>query len=1281
MFYKKMRIILNQLISHCAMISRSVRDYVISQGMSMSKPVFAPIQALISRSPTRVTALLETIIVPLAEIDPQLAVQSMAFILDGSHAEILFTLDQQADDKALALLAKPGTYRYYWGQADISKAQEKLANQSQKARKELYEQLFELLEPEQIIRFGQFLAAATKQRNLDYLYPVLPQWFHYVVIDALITSFKNLGFSEKDHQKAMRQHWSLAKLAALLEADEVGQSAHLLGFLFERQSVPSYCSDELDLIFKLPDSASYIAEHLVQRPQVIQSLSIDAQDKFLDYLKGKEALLPALAQLVVALSVSKSKTIREAATSFLGSLPESDALQHLTACLQNGLSKERGFAAELLARLFPSSIECLEQAYAAEKQKSVQQIILTAIQRLQSIDPAQQQVQLDIPPFSPLLETTIPESFTAVILDNYQQVLAKATQAAADETEENKSRDYKYHWANQNLKKLQKIKPESLKAVVAYLNGTKDLKHFEYDDQIISHKNSLKNLPEFGLLHALRLQRLGARHYMHWPSLFDRLKPEQYVNLELRHLVEALKLCDYKDPERIVAEGLLQDNWTDLGDYIQDDEKIWPFFAENMTFLTEAFGLSPSLAVNSYRNFHDDKAISIINKFPSLPQQFIPRLLEFALGENKRLRLSAQETLHHLPDIQLRAIEALASGKQEIRITAIEWLARLQHPDAVPALNSLLAKEKKEIVRAAILTALEQLGQDISAYLSATVLLKEAEQGLKAKRSTSFTWFDLSSLPAVTWQNGKAVNPQIIQWWVILAEKLKDPKANQLLLRYMSLLSEKSQQQLANHILQSFIHQDSRGPTLEEATALAVQGAPSRLQNYQNWYKRNPEYYGEYANATLEQIIEEIKREHLATYLGSAIKSKGMLALISSVQGSQAVKQLQDYMKKHYQRRAQIEAMISALSLSNDPLVIQLLLGLSRRYRTASVQSLAHSLVAEIAERNQWSSDELADRTIPTAGLDEHGILSLDFGARVLTAYVDDKDKFVLKNEDGKVIKALPAARQSDDEALVKEAKAAFSNSKKELKQVIDLQILRLYEAMCSQRQWPVAEWQEYIAAHPIMRRLIQRLVWQEVLENGELQHFRPSDDGSLLNLEDDEIELQPNSKIQVSHRVFVTAEQAAAWLAHFKDYKVKFLFEQMTHGLPSVADAKAELIDDRKGWLTDTLTLRGVVTKLGYKRAAIEDAGSFDRYTKSYPQLGLDVHISFSGSYVPEENLPAVLYELIFERPGRRYWENSAIEISEVPPILLAESYADYLKIADACSGFDPEWEKKTPW
>ena len=1247
----------------------------------MSKAVFAPIQALMSPYPNQLIALLETIILPLAEIDPQLAVESMAFVLVGDHTEILLTLNQRTDDKALVLLNKPGTYVNFWGQAKISPAQESLAKDAKTARKDLYEKLFELLTAEQIIRLGQFFAAVTKQQNLAHLYPVLPHWFHYVVLDGLVTTFTNLGLCEQQHRQAVVEHWSLAKLEALLEADEAGQGAHLIAFLFERQSVPSYYSDELDLIYSLSDTTSYLTEHLPQLEQLIPHLSIDAQIKFLDFLTKQPALLLQLSQLIVQLTVSKSKKVREAAISFLSKLPEPDALQHLTLLLQQGASKERGSAAELLALFFPNSLECLEHAHAAEKQKSVQQTILTAMQRLQSVAPTEQHAQLDIPVLTPLLETKLPSSFTAVILDNFQQILAKAKLAAANEIEENKHRDYKHDWANSNLKKLKKITPAILNSVVPYLNGEAELKIFPNHDQIISHQGLLKNLPEFGLLHALRLQALSGKNHLHWPLLMSKLKPEHYADLELRHLSEALKRCNYTDPERLVAYGLLFNQWNDLNDYIEGAEKIWPFFAENTVLLTEALGLSPSLESNKYRYLKDDKAIEILQQFPSLPPQFIPRLLEFALGENKRLRLSAQETLHHLPDIHLRTIEALNSGKQEIRVTAIEWLARLQHPDAVAALNKVLAKEKKEVVRAALLTALEQLGQNIDAYLSAPRLLKEAEQGLKAKPSTSLAWFDLNLLPAATWQNGKAVNPQIIQWWVVLAEKLKEPKANQLLLRYIGLLSEKSQQQLAHHILQSFIHHDTLSPSLAQATELAIKEAPARLKSYQQWFQRYPSIYAEYANFTLEQAHEEIKRAHLLTYLGSAIKSKGILAFICAAQGSYAVKQLQDYMKQHYQRRAQIEAMISALSSSNDPLVIQLLLGLSRRYRTASVQRLAQNLVAEIAERNHWSSDELADRTIPTAGLDEHGILNLDFGARVLTAYVDDKDSFVLKNEDGKVIKALPAARQSDDEALVKEAKAAFSNSKKELKQVIDLQILRLYEAMCSQRQWPVAEWQEYIAAHPIMRRLIQRLVWQEVLENGELHYFRPSDDGSLLNLDDDEIELQPNSKIQISHAVFVTAAQAAAWLAHFKDYKVKFLFEQMTHQLPSLADTKAELIDDRKGWLTDTFTLRGVANKLGYKRATIEDGGSFDRYTKSYTQLGLEVHISFSGSYVPEENIPAVLYELVFERPGKRAWNNTAIAINAVPPILLAESYADYLAIADACSGFDPEWEKKTPW
>ncbi|AOA57357.1 DUF4132 domain-containing protein [Acinetobacter larvae] len=1247
----------------------------------MLNQVYQHLKHLFSSDNARACSLLQNALLPLAEIDQKLAEKSLAFILNAEHVEVLLELQQLADDKACLLLGNPGVYHWYHGQATLSKAQEKLATKSKNARKELYEGIFELLSTAQIIRLGKLLEAATQQRTLTHLYPDLPIWFHYIVIDGLVSSLAHLGFSERDHSKALRQHWSLAQLTRLLQADEAGQSTKLIAFLFERQNVPSYYNDQLDILYKLSDSVAYLEQHLTELQHNIPKLSADAQLKFLDFIKKQKDLRSKLPELLVILSISPAKKVRDSANSTLADLSKEDSMHFLSHYLQHGSSKQRGYAAEILARLHADSTPVLEQALQQETQKSVQLLIQTAIQRLSAVSTADAVTHLETPPVPTLPDVKIPAEFTQVVLDNYQQILEKARIAAANEIEENKNRDYKYQWANNQLKRLQKVKTESLERVVAYLNGETALKRFENSEQIINYKNALKHVSGFNIVHALRVSALDGRHYINWSSIFEMLKPEQYADLELRQLLWALEQAGFNNPKRMIAKEMLIDHWHDLNAYLPKAEQIWPFFAENIEYLGEALGLTPSQEENKYQSFDIGRAIVILNSFPEIPQQFIPRLLEFALGENKRLRFDAQQALHRLPNIHLRAIDALSSGKQEIRITAIEWLARLQHPDAVPALNALLAKEKKEVVRAAILTALEKLGQDIQAYLQPEVLLKEAQQGLKAKLSASFAWFDFSQLPRLTWQNAQPVDPDIIRWWLVLAEKLKDPKANELLQRYMGLLSEKSQQQLSAQLLQSFIYQDTRGPTAEEATALAQKEAPSRLANYQDWAKRYPDYYGKYASYTLEQVIDEIKRAHMATYLGSAIKSKGMLALTHHAQGSFAVKQLQDYMKQHYQRRAQIEAMLNALSLSNDPLIIQLLLGLSRRYRTASVQTLANQLVSDIAARNDWSSDELADRTIPTAGLDENGILQIDYGSRQFTAIVDDKDKFVLKNEEGKIIKALPAARQHDDNSLIKEAKALLSNSKKELKQVLELQTQRLNEAMCSQRQWPVAEWQEYIYAHPIMQRLIQRLVWQEQRPDGVIQYFRPSDDGCLLNLDDDEVELSADSTIQISHAVYVGEELAQQWLAHFKDYKVKFLFEQMSHALPSTLDLKAEQFDDRKGWLTDTYTLRGVLNKLGYQRAAIEDAGSFDRYTKSYKQLGIDVHISFSGSYVPEENIPAVLYELSFERKAKHYWNNTVLTLNEVPEILLAESYADYHSVAAACAGYDPEWEKKTPW
>ncbi|MCO6548593.1 MAG: DUF4132 domain-containing protein, partial [Gilliamella sp.] len=711
-----------------------------------------------------------------------------------------------------------------------------------------------------------------------------------------------------------------------------------------------------------------------------------------------------------------------------------------------------------------------------------------------------------------------------------------------------------------------------------------------------------------------------------------------------------------------------------------DPNLVWPFFAENSVYLDEALGLLPNQELqNSDYFFEKERGIKILTFFPKLLAKYVTYLLELALGETQSLRLLAQKALSMLPDIHYRVEEALISTKQAQRILAAKWLVKLGQKSSIKALNNALNKEKSESVQATLLAALESLGKNINQYLTPTKLLDDAQKGLTGKKPADAKWLDESLIPALTWQNGKVVDPQIITWWIWLAIKLKEP-ANPLLIIYTRLLSIKSQHELGVFILQAFIKQDTLTPTLEEAEIEANLNAKQRLKDYLNYAKRYPEYYGQYENMTLSEAFEMIKQEVLSRVIGSAIKSKGILSLIGGIQGNTAVSIIKNYIKNYQIRRGQIEAMLESIAVSDDPLIIQFLLSIARRYRTPSVQKKAKLLINQIAEQKQWTADELADRTIPTAGLDESGVLSLDYGERIFTATLDDKFKFVLKNAEGKEIKTLPEARKSEDETLVKEAKKQFSNSKKELKQLIELQITRLYEAMCLQRRWSVLEWQEYFYNHPIMNRLIQHLVWLEVNESGVIiKSFRPTEDGSLIDLNDDEIALNKLNYITVAHSALLTEEVVKTWQKHLTDYKVSLLLTQFNHSLPDVSHVEENIIDDRKGWLTDSFTIRNILIKQGYKREDIEDGACFYGYYKYFSELELYINIEFSGSYVPEENIPVVLYNLYFSKKQGK--NGNAIDINDVPPVLLAEAYADYMAVANASSGFEPEWEKKGLW
>jgi hypothetical protein len=71
---------------------------------------------------------------------------------------------------------------------------------------------------------------------------------------------------------------------------------------------------------------------------------------------------------------------------------------------------------------------------------------------------------------------------------------------------------------------------------------------------------------------------------------------------------------------------------------------------------------------------------------------------------------------------------------------------------------------------------------------------------------------------------------------------------------------------------------------------------------------------------------------------------------------------------------------------------------------------------------------------------------------------------------------------------------------------------------------------------------------------------------------------------------------------------------------------------------------------------------------------------IEFTGNSLPEQNVPAALISLKFERgagPGRY---SGVTKLGDVPPVLLSECWNDYQAMA-AKAQYDPEWAKKSPW
>jgi hypothetical protein len=183
---------------------------------------------------------------------------------------------------------------------------------------------------------------------------------------------------------------------------------------------------------------------------------------------------------------------------------------------------------------------------------------------------------------------------------------------------------------------------------------------------------------------------------------------------------------------------------------------------------------------------------------------------------------------------------------------------------------------------------------------------------------------------------------------------------------------------------------------------------------------------------------------------------------------------------------------LDVLAAIGSDVALMLLNGIAQKVKFKGLQDKAREKIDAIAEARGLSTEELEDRLAPDLGLDEQGTMRLDFGPRAFKVGFDETLKPYVRETtggdgvDGARLPDLPKPKKTDDAELSKEAVERFKLLKKDARTIASQQLLRLEVAMCARRRWTPEVFRIFLVEHPLVRHIVQRLIWGVYEVEGE---------------------------------------------------------------------------------------------------------------------------------------------------------------------------------------------------
>jgi len=363
--------------------------------------------------------------------------------------------------------------------------------------------------------------------------------------------------------------------------------------------------------------------------------------------------------------------------------------------------------------------------------------------------------------------------------------------------------------------------------------------------------------------------------------------------------------------------------------------------------------------------------------------------------------------------------------------------------------------------------------------------------------------------------------------------------------------------------------------------------------------------------------------------------------------------------------KARAEAFVELLAEGGSDGALMHLTHIADHCKVTRVSNRARELVASIAEQRGLTHAELADRIVPLLGLDDPQSRVLDFGPRQFRVAFDEELKPFVRDDQGVRLKDLPKPRQSDDATLADAAVLRFKSLKTALKTVARAQVIRLEQAMVTQRTWGREDFEAFFVRHPLTRELAARLLWS-VLDgaNRPVAACRIAEDGTLADADDDLFEPPAGAQFAIAHPVRLPAPLREAFARQFADYEILQPFPQLAREVFTLAPGEAEATALTRVDGRDVAT--GAVIGLleqGWLRGPAEDGGMIGCVQRPLGADGLNAWLMLS---------PGMFVQRLYSEPRQELGHvhltdasGAAVPFGRLDPLPCSELLRDLSRLA----------------